>query len=114
LHETILALLDGLSVIIFHVENTAFKIADQLGGLVTHRFVYFTRQAFQFLDCHKAVLDAEICVEHGKEVNNVGIFDFLMQVKIKELIHVLEFGFCLKIVSEFVFVLSDGDCEELK
>jgi hypothetical protein len=60
------------------------------------------------------VLDAEICIEHGKEVYNVGIFNFLIQVKIKELIHVLEFGFGLKIVAEFVFVLSDGDCEELK
>ena len=60
------------------------------------------------------MLDAEICVEHGKEVNNIGIFNFLIQVKIKELIHVLEFCFGLKIVAEFVFVLSDGDCEELK
>ena len=60
------------------------------------------------------MLDAEICVEHGKEVNNVGIFDFLIQVKIKELIDVLEFGFGLKIVAEFCFVLSDGDCEELQ
>jgi hypothetical protein len=107
-------LLYGLSVIIFHVENTALKIADQLGGLVTYFFVYFTLQEFKFLDCHKAVLDAKICFEHGNDVSFVRIFDFLIQVNTVELILVIEFGFILKKVADFVFVLSDGDCEELK
>ena len=114
MHEIRLALLDGLSVIIFQVEKTAFKIADEIRGLVTHFFVYFTWQALQFLDCHKALFNAEIFAEHGKEAKNVGIFSFLIQVITKELIVVIEFFFGHKIIADFVFVLSDGDCEELK
>ncbi len=60
------------------------------------------------------MLDAKICFEHGNDVSIVGIFDFLIQVNIVKLILVIEFGFGLKKVAEFVFVLSDGDCEELK
>jgi len=60
------------------------------------------------------VLNAEIWVEIGNDFKNVGIFSFLSQVNIKELIVAIDFFFGLKIVADFVFVLSVGDCEELK